>query len=104
MFTGDPGTFTHSVESIHQFSAPICSVCVFRYEIEEGLRRLHDVKPAGETYMHEGIKEVILQSTSLKLFTPTLPLLTLVICLEPEGHGSDQETGHQVLQHHPGSD
>ncbi|KAM4615718.1 anthrax toxin receptor 2 [Polymixia lowei] len=28
-----------------------------RYQIEEGLRRLRDVKPAGETYMHEGIKE-----------------------------------------------
>uniref|UniRef100_A0A3Q3XA28 VWFA domain-containing protein n=1 Tax=Mola mola TaxID=94237 RepID=A0A3Q3XA28_MOLML len=27
-----------------------------RYQIEEGLRRLHDVIPAGETYMHEGIK------------------------------------------------
>ncbi|XP_068166472.1 anthrax toxin receptor 2 isoform X2 [Antennarius striatus] len=32
-----------------------------RYEIEEGLRRLHDVKPAGETYMHEGIKEASAQ-------------------------------------------
>ncbi|XP_037633510.1 ANTXR cell adhesion molecule 2a [Sebastes umbrosus] len=27
-----------------------------RYEIEEGLKRLREVKPAGETYMHEGIK------------------------------------------------
>ncbi|XP_062307411.1 ANTXR cell adhesion molecule 2a isoform X1 [Osmerus eperlanus] len=27
------------------------------YKIEEGLRRLKDVKPAGETFMHEGIKE-----------------------------------------------
>lgn len=31
---------------------------LFRYQIEEGLKRLHDVKPAGETYMHEGIKQV----------------------------------------------
>ncbi|XP_071340067.1 anthrax toxin receptor 2 [Trachinotus anak] len=28
-----------------------------RDEIEEGLKRLREVKPAGETYMHEGIKE-----------------------------------------------
>uniref|UniRef100_A0AAZ3RIT1 Anthrax toxin receptor n=1 Tax=Oncorhynchus tshawytscha TaxID=74940 RepID=A0AAZ3RIT1_ONCTS len=28
-----------------------------RYEIQEGLERLREVKPAGETYMHEGIKE-----------------------------------------------
>ncbi|KAM9393326.1 anthrax toxin receptor 2 [Pholidichthys leucotaenia] len=27
-----------------------------RYLIEEGLQRLRDVKPAGETYMHEGLK------------------------------------------------
>ncbi|XP_059192419.1 ANTXR cell adhesion molecule 2a [Centropristis striata] len=27
-----------------------------RYAIEEGLQRLREVKPAGETYMHEGIK------------------------------------------------
>lgn len=58
-----------------KFSTPSCSVCVFRYEIEEGLRRLRDVKPAGETYMHEGIKEVISQFTSLKLFKPTFSLL-----------------------------
>uniref|UniRef100_A0A665WLS5 Anthrax toxin receptor n=1 Tax=Echeneis naucrates TaxID=173247 RepID=A0A665WLS5_ECHNA len=32
-----------------------------RYEIEEGLRRLREVKPAGETYMHEGIKEASVQ-------------------------------------------
>lgn len=32
-----------------------------RYEIEEGLKRLHAVKPAGETYMHEGIKEASAQ-------------------------------------------
>uniref|UniRef100_A0A8C9XL17 Anthrax toxin receptor n=1 Tax=Sander lucioperca TaxID=283035 RepID=A0A8C9XL17_SANLU len=29
-----------------------------RYQIEEGLKLLRDVRPAGETYMHEGIKEV----------------------------------------------
>ncbi|KAM9858354.1 anthrax toxin receptor 2 [Aulostomus maculatus] len=28
-----------------------------RYEIQKGLERLRDVKPAGETYMHTGIKE-----------------------------------------------
>uniref|UniRef100_A0A3Q3QCH6 VWFA domain-containing protein n=1 Tax=Monopterus albus TaxID=43700 RepID=A0A3Q3QCH6_MONAL len=28
-----------------------------RYKIEEGLRTLRDVKPAGDTYMHEGIKK-----------------------------------------------
>ncbi|XP_077416534.1 anthrax toxin receptor 2 isoform X1 [Vanacampus margaritifer] len=28
-----------------------------RYEIEEGLKKLRAVNPAGETYMHEGIKE-----------------------------------------------
>ncbi|XP_040898284.1 ANTXR cell adhesion molecule 2a [Toxotes jaculatrix] len=32
-----------------------------RYEIEEGLKRLRAVKPAGETYMHEGIKEASAQ-------------------------------------------
>uniref|UniRef100_A0AAZ3SH19 Anthrax toxin receptor n=1 Tax=Oncorhynchus tshawytscha TaxID=74940 RepID=A0AAZ3SH19_ONCTS len=32
-----------------------------RYEIQEGLERLREVKPAGETYMHEGIKEANLQ-------------------------------------------
>ena len=37
-------------------------VCVLRYEIEEGLNRLRAVKPAGETFMHEGIKEVSLPS------------------------------------------
>uniref|UniRef100_A0A8C6S6W5 Anthrax toxin receptor n=1 Tax=Neogobius melanostomus TaxID=47308 RepID=A0A8C6S6W5_9GOBI len=28
-----------------------------RYQIEDGLRRLESVKPAGETFMHEGLKE-----------------------------------------------
>uniref|UniRef100_M4A6A6 Anthrax toxin receptor n=1 Tax=Xiphophorus maculatus TaxID=8083 RepID=M4A6A6_XIPMA len=28
-----------------------------RHKVEEGLRRLHNVVPAGETFMHEGIKE-----------------------------------------------
>ncbi|KAI3372917.1 hypothetical protein L3Q82_023365 [Scortum barcoo] len=37
-----------------------------RYEIDEGLKRLHDVKPAGETYMHEGIKEASAQIQSQK--------------------------------------
>ncbi|KAK7899545.1 hypothetical protein WMY93_020398 [Mugilogobius chulae] len=32
-----------------------------RSEIEEGLRRLEQVKPAGETFMHEGIKEARMQ-------------------------------------------
>ncbi|XP_034452057.1 ANTXR cell adhesion molecule 2a isoform X2 [Hippoglossus hippoglossus] len=32
-----------------------------RYEIEKGLERLKAVKPAGETYMHEGIKEALEQ-------------------------------------------
>uniref|UniRef100_A0A671XI69 ANTXR cell adhesion molecule 2a n=1 Tax=Sparus aurata TaxID=8175 RepID=A0A671XI69_SPAAU len=32
-----------------------------RYEIEEGLKRLREVKPAGETYMHEGIKQASAQ-------------------------------------------
>ncbi|XP_070690501.1 anthrax toxin receptor 2 [Pempheris klunzingeri] len=32
-----------------------------RYKIEEGLKRLREVKPAGETYMHEGIKEASAQ-------------------------------------------
>uniref|UniRef100_A0A8C2XP99 ANTXR cell adhesion molecule 2a n=1 Tax=Cyclopterus lumpus TaxID=8103 RepID=A0A8C2XP99_CYCLU len=32
-----------------------------RSEIEEGLQRLREVKPAGETYMHEGIKEASVQ-------------------------------------------
>ncbi|XP_034534182.1 anthrax toxin receptor 2-like [Notolabrus celidotus] len=35
-----------------------------RYEIQEGLKRLRDVKPAGETYMHEGIKEASAQIQS----------------------------------------
>uniref|UniRef100_A0A3Q3MPK9 Anthrax toxin receptor n=1 Tax=Mastacembelus armatus TaxID=205130 RepID=A0A3Q3MPK9_9TELE len=32
-----------------------------RYKIEDGLRRLQAVKPAGETFMHEGIKEASAQ-------------------------------------------
>ncbi|XP_060894968.1 ANTXR cell adhesion molecule 2a isoform X2 [Labrus mixtus] len=32
-----------------------------RYEIEEGLKRLKEVKPAGETFMHEGIKQASAQ-------------------------------------------
>lgn len=32
-----------------------------RYQIEEGLKRLESVKPAGETFMYEGIKEARLQ-------------------------------------------
>uniref|UniRef100_A0A672Y4P3 Anthrax toxin receptor n=1 Tax=Sphaeramia orbicularis TaxID=375764 RepID=A0A672Y4P3_9TELE len=32
-----------------------------RYEIEEGLKRLRDVKPAGETFMHEGLKQASAQ-------------------------------------------
>lgn len=43
-------------------------VCVVRYEIEEGLKNLREVKPAGETYMHEGIKQVSLPS-QIKLIT-----------------------------------
>ncbi|KAJ7986921.1 hypothetical protein DPEC_G00333400 [Dallia pectoralis] len=27
-----------------------------RYEIDEGLKKLRDIRPAGETYMHEGLK------------------------------------------------
>lgn len=30
----------------------------FRAKIDEGLRKLKDVKPAGDTYMHEGIIQV----------------------------------------------
>lgn len=30
----------------------------FSYKIKEGLRDLYNVKPAGETFMHEGIKAV----------------------------------------------
>ncbi|XP_074527284.1 anthrax toxin receptor 2 [Halichoeres trimaculatus] len=32
-----------------------------RYEIEEGLKRLREVKPAGETYMHEGLRQASAQ-------------------------------------------
>ncbi|XP_023270144.1 anthrax toxin receptor 2 [Seriola lalandi dorsalis] len=32
-----------------------------RNEIEAGLKRLHDVTPAGETYMHEGLKQASAQ-------------------------------------------
>lgn len=32
--------------------------CVLRSEINEGLEKLSQIKPAGETYMHEGIKAV----------------------------------------------
>ncbi|XP_029018382.1 ANTXR cell adhesion molecule 2a isoform X2 [Betta splendens] len=32
-----------------------------RYNIDEGLKRLRDVKPAGETFMHEGMKEALNQ-------------------------------------------
>lgn len=37
---------------------------IFRHQIEEGLERLRDVYPAGETYMHEGMKEVSLPRLS----------------------------------------
>lgn len=40
----------------------MCFMCGLRYKINEGLNHLRDVKPAGETYMHVGIKEVSLQS------------------------------------------
>ncbi|KAJ4942321.1 hypothetical protein JOQ06_012187, partial [Pogonophryne albipinna] len=36
------------------------------YEIEQGLKRLRAVKPAGETYMHEGIKEASAQIQAQK--------------------------------------
>ncbi|KAI4788598.1 hypothetical protein KUCAC02_035758, partial [Chaenocephalus aceratus] len=36
------------------------------YEIEQGLERLRAVKPAGETYMHEGIKEASAQIQAQK--------------------------------------
>eukprot|EP00064_Thunnus_orientalis_P016610 superscaffoldBa00003331_g16677 len=35
-----------------------------RYKIDEGLKRLRAVSPAGETYMHEGIKEAAAQIKS----------------------------------------
>lgn len=55
----------------------IYSVCVLRYEIEEGLKRLRAVKPAGDTYMHEGMKEVILPSVYISeaFFLQTFTLL-----------------------------
>lgn len=40
------------------FSSKQHFVCLFSDKIKEGLKNLYNVKPAGETYMHEGIKEV----------------------------------------------
>lgn len=51
-----------TVEHIWTKMSTIDFMCALRYEIEEGLKRLRDVSPAGETYMHEGIKEVSLLS------------------------------------------
>lgn len=31
---------------------------MIRSEIDEGLKKLSQIKPAGETYMHEGMKAV----------------------------------------------
>lgn len=89
--------------------------CVLRYKIEEGLKRLREVKPAGETYMHEGIKEVSSPSqrkpvTAQQLCANIKTMVKLrsdemfVVRLTPEGLGSDPEAGDQVLQHHPGPD
>lgn len=48
------GRFWFVVEQKRPVASRLCP----RYQIEEGLKLLHDVKPAGETYMHEGIKQV----------------------------------------------
>uniref|UniRef100_A0A8C4EK64 Anthrax toxin receptor n=1 Tax=Dicentrarchus labrax TaxID=13489 RepID=A0A8C4EK64_DICLA len=45
-----------------------------RYEIEEGLKRLRDVKPAGETYMHEGIKQASVQIKSQNMKSSSIIL------------------------------
>lgn len=63
----------------------IYCMCGLRYKIDEGLKRLRDVKPAGETFMHEGIKEVSLlselyQSTHNQLFK-NWDLISMFICL-----------------------
>lgn len=71
-------------------------LCVLRSKIEEGLKRLREVKPAGETYMHEGIKEVS-AATALQLFTdnPTLVKLgsdeMFVVCLNSKASAQIQK-------------
>lgn len=75
-FSGSTISFSHCVKKISICNRRTCGekksvlyfVCVLRYEIEEGLKRLREVKPAGETYMHEGIKQVSLPS-QIKLIT-----------------------------------
>lgn len=79
----------------------IYSVCaLLRYEIEEGLRRLRDVKPAGETYMHEGIKQVIFHF-HVRIFFPNILIIMklsfdrmFVMCFVPEGLSSDTDTNN----------
>uniref|UniRef100_A0A8C6KUJ9 ANTXR cell adhesion molecule 2a n=1 Tax=Nothobranchius furzeri TaxID=105023 RepID=A0A8C6KUJ9_NOTFU len=45
-----------------------------RADIESGLMRLRDVNPAGETYMHEGLKEVSLPRCRFGSSPPNPPL------------------------------
>uniref|UniRef100_A0A8C9XLI6 ANTXR cell adhesion molecule 2a n=1 Tax=Sander lucioperca TaxID=283035 RepID=A0A8C9XLI6_SANLU len=47
-----------------------------RYQIEEGLKLLRDVRPAGETYMHEGIKEA-----SAQIQTQTTKSSSIILAL-----------------------
>uniref|UniRef100_A0A4W6EG97 Anthrax toxin receptor n=1 Tax=Lates calcarifer TaxID=8187 RepID=A0A4W6EG97_LATCA len=45
-----------------------------RSKIEEGLKRLREVKPAGETYMHEGIKEASAQIQKQEVMSSSIIL------------------------------
>lgn len=79
---------------------------LFSYKIKEGLRNLYNVKPAGETYMHEGIKEVSAASfqSRNRLKCHRCQTERFVVCCSPEGLSSDKGPVQQNLQYHPGSD
>ena len=74
----------------------------------EGLQRLHDVIPAGETYMHEGLKEVRIKyffwciSNNRTLCASLCNVLSVGV--NPIGLGPDPDADCEVLEHHPGAD
>lgn len=94
---------THGVIEVAHVQSPIIrSFSIWSYKIEEGLKRLREVKPAGETYMHEGISEVRLISqlhwSTLMIWSwnsVTFKCFHLVI--KPSGISSDTKTDNQIL-------
>lgn len=67
---------------------------------------MYDVKPAGETFMHVGIKEVCPASPLYRSHLESHRCQTelVLVCRYPEGLSSDPGPAQPNLQHHPGSD